>query len=116
MKQAPQYLNNYKNNVELREYADGVWDYIVEHCDITDSGRFFVKFHTHGRAQFERRIFSRINGYHRDNVEEKVESAEVTKEQHALDKLKRKKRYEWNKKKGRMILFVRNIIKKLRHK
>jgi len=107
----PTYSNNYNSNSDLKAFADATWDYIVEHCDITDSGALFVKFHTHGRAQFERRIMSRIKGYHREDVELKQEKAELTKEQHIENKKKRHARYEWNKKKGRILLRLSKFVK-----
>lgn len=51
---------------ELRTYKDAVWAFILEHCDLTDSGALFVKFHTDGRADLEKRIRARWKyDYHR---------------------------------------------------
>jgi hypothetical protein len=34
---------------------------------VIKAGRLFVKFHTSHRADFERRIYGRIEGYHRED-------------------------------------------------
>lgn len=45
---------------------DAVWAFVVEHCDITERGAYFVKFHASGRADFEKRVRARLKyGYHR---------------------------------------------------
>lgn len=51
---------------ELEQYQDAVWDFVLEHCDVTERGSYFVKFHTTGRKELERRIRARSKyGYHR---------------------------------------------------
>lgn len=51
---------------ETRAYMQAVWDFIVEHSDLTERGAFFVKFHMSGKADFEKRVRARLNwGYHR---------------------------------------------------
>lgn len=55
-----------KQNDELESYKDAVWDFILEHCDLTERGSFFVKFHVSDRRNFENRIKARWKyGYHR---------------------------------------------------
>lgn len=55
-----------KPDDQLKTYRDAVWDYLLEHCDITQNGSFFVKFHTRDRATFEKHVFARWKyGYHR---------------------------------------------------
>lgn len=49
----------------LEEWKEATWQYLLEHCDITDGGALFVKFHTDSRKSFERRIRARVNGYSR---------------------------------------------------
>lgn len=52
----------------LKQYQDAVWDFLIEHSDITDRGALFVKFHTSGRDNFEKRVRARaIHNYHRDD-------------------------------------------------
>lgn len=55
-----------KADDQLQTYRDAVWDYLLEHCDITQNGSFFVKFHARDRASFEKHVFARWKyGYHR---------------------------------------------------
>ena len=49
----------------IKVYIDAVWDFIIEHCDLTKEGSYFVKFHTENKKEFNRRILARIKGYHR---------------------------------------------------
>lgn len=49
----------------LEAYQQAVWDYVLEHGDITPSGALFVKFHTESKTQLEGHIYSRVRGYHR---------------------------------------------------
>jgi len=57
-----------------QKYKDAVWDYLLEHSDITKGGSLFVKFHTKSRSTFEGHVNSRIGGYHRGDpvVREKI--------------------------------------------
>jgi len=55
-----------KRDEQLETYKDAVWDYILEHCDITPNGSYFVKFHTTDRQSFEKHIKGRWKyNYHR---------------------------------------------------
>jgi len=55
-----------KESSELQAYKDAVWQFLIEHSDITDGGSLFVKFHTSGRKNFENRIKGRaVYGYER---------------------------------------------------
>lgn len=55
-----------RNQPDLETYQQAVWDFLLEHCDLTERGSFFVKFHTSGRFDFEKRIRARYKyGYHR---------------------------------------------------
>lgn len=78
---------------KLKSYQDAVWDYILEHCDVTANGSFFVKFHTDSRATFERHIKARWKyGYHR-----KDERMNLTHKQKEIDATARKKAHESRK-------------------
>lgn len=67
---------------ELQSYKDAIWDYILEHSDITDGGSYFVKFHTTDRRNFENRILARWKyGYHRTDDRLKLDIR--AKEKHA---------------------------------
>jgi hypothetical protein len=82
-----------KQNEELETYKDAVWDYMLEHCDITESGSFFVKFHTSGRVAFEKHIKGRWKyNYHR-----KDERSNFTHKQKEIDATARKKAHKARK-------------------
>lgn len=54
---------------ELQDYKDAVWQFLIEHSDITDGGSLFVKFHTSGRKNFENRVKAReVYGYQRQDT------------------------------------------------
>lgn len=58
-----------KESPELQAYKDAVWQFLIEHSDITDGGSLFVKFHTSGRRNFENRIKGRaVYGYERKDT------------------------------------------------
>jgi len=78
----------------IREYQDAVWAFIVEHCDITESGKFFVKFHADHRKNFENRVWGRYKyGYHREDWKAKQKRANTKKENHAENKRAKRGRY-----------------------
>ena len=58
-----------KESLELQAYKNAVWQFLIEHSDITDGGSLFVKFHTSGRRNFENRIKGRsVYGYERKDT------------------------------------------------
>lgn len=82
------------------EYKQAVWDFLMEHCDITDRGSFFVKFHTSGRFDFEKRVNARLKyGYHRVDERtgftnsKKEMDAELRRAAHISEKQSKKRRY-----------------------
>lgn len=85
---------------EIDAYKDAVWDYILEHCDITDNGSYFVKFHTKTRRDFEKHVYARYKyGYHRiderskfDNVQ-KEKDAQARRQAHMSRKTSKKRKY-----------------------
>lgn len=86
---------------ELKAYQDAVWDFILEHCDVTDRGSFFVKFHTDDRKNFERRIKARQKyHYHRadyrtgETREQKELRAMTLREEHKTKKRIKKERWQ----------------------
>lgn len=92
-------------NKELEIWKDAVWDYLLEHCDVMEGGKIFVKFHSDSRYKFECRIRSRIQGYHRGDpraTEKKVADLalrhqiikEYKEEQHKKEKAKRIRIYK----------------------
>lgn len=95
-----------RENKELQAWKDAMWDYIVEHSDLTERGSFFVKFHTRTRSQFEGHVGSRIKGYHRVDersnftTEQKKKDAEARRVAHESEKLAKATRKKMMKEKG----------------
>lgn len=58
---------NTKDSAELAAFKQGLWVYLLDHCEIEKSGVMFVKFHSAGRSEFERKIASRARGYFRND-------------------------------------------------
>lgn len=56
-----------ERNDELEAFKQGLWVYLLDHCEIEKSGVMFVKFHSAGRNEFERKITSRAKGYFRND-------------------------------------------------
>ena len=54
----------FDRRTDLEKYKDAVWEFLLEHCEVTSKG-VFVKFGAKGREDFERRITARLEGYHR---------------------------------------------------
>jgi hypothetical protein len=108
------------NSNDLTTYKQAVWDFILEHSDITRGGAIFVKFHTSNRADFERRVYGRIKGYHREDPGMK-EEIQLPKQQvfqatkkykrtcYMLEKTERQKRVEIVAKRNRRWAFWRRI-------
>lgn len=70
---------------DWQEYKDAVWNYMLEHCDITENGAFFVKFHTKSKKEFEKHVKARwIYGYER--VDERSGMSREEKEQEGLSR------------------------------
>lgn len=58
-----------KQSLTLQAYQDAVWDFLIEHSDVSSRGALFVKFHTSDRENFEKRVRARaIHNYHRDDA------------------------------------------------
>lgn len=96
---------------EFREYQDAVWDFVMEHCDVLDSGSLFVKFHVKGRDNFENRILSRWRyGYHREDPKAKQIVVEEKKAENARIRKEKRKLYAKNRRKGRRLLLMRKLM------
>lgn len=96
----------------LDKYKQAVWDFILEHCDVLESGTLFVKFHTSGRADLEKRIRARwLHNYHRENPQEKEQRAKELATAAQARKSEKRKRYERNKRKGRRKLTLKKMLK-----
>lgn len=85
---------NQKDSAELEAFKQGLWVYLLDHCEIEKSGVMFVKFHSAGRIEFERKIASRALGYFRNDPVVKGAVAE-TKNRVWIDekKLKQQRYY-----------------------
>lgn len=99
------------------KYKQAVWDFLLEHCDVLDSGTLFVKFHTRGRLDFEKRVKARwLYNYHREDVRAKEAKADGLNAERKARKLEKKKRYERNKQRGARKLRVRKMLELARRK
>jgi hypothetical protein len=81
------------NAHDLTAYQNAVWDFILEHSDITRGGALFVKFHTSHRADFERRITARLKGYHREDPKAKEQVKETRQQTFQTTKKQKRARY-----------------------
>lgn len=97
---------------KTQRYKDAVWEFLLEHCDITQGGSYFVKFHTSSRANFEKRVYAREKfGYHREDVVAKQQKATNTKDEFLQKKEEKAKRWEQTKKESqeRQRIIKRNL-------
>lgn len=88
-----------KDSPETESYKDAVWDFILEHCDITENGSLFVKFHTPNRTNFENRIIGRwIHNYHRGDPRQK--EAVATEKQKVFTEQRESKKQKYKREKA----------------
>lgn len=89
-----------KKSLTLQAYQDAVWDFLIEHSDVSSRGALFVKFHTSDRDNFEKRVRARaIHNYHRDDSRLKM-TAQEKKDLHqslvhSTIQVKKQKREKW---------------------
>jgi hypothetical protein len=101
-------------NPDLESYKDAVWSYILEHSDLLERGVFFVKFHTNGRPEFEKHIKARWKyGYHRGNPAERQATHEDMRFQLEREKYEAQIRNLKNTLRGRRMLWIKGILRKL---
>lgn len=68
----PENSHDYKYTPDIKGYQEAVWDFLMEHCEVLDSGAIFIKFHTDSRHNFENRVLSRWKyNYHREDPKAK---------------------------------------------
>ncbi len=90
---------NYKYTDDIKGYQAAVWDFLLEHSEITESGNVFIKFHVDDKRNFENRVLGRWKyNYHREDVQAKAKKAEVQKILHIQEKRARKLAYKASKK------------------
>lgn len=85
---------------ELEIYRQAVWDFMLEHCDVTERGSYFIKFHIDGRSNFENRIKGRWKyDYHRVDArtgfDNAAKEADATKRKTMHQDLKKMKREQY---------------------
>jgi len=93
---------NDETETVFREYTQAVWEFIVEHCDVLPTGKMFVKFHTDGKQDFEKRVWARWRlGYHRENPEKKEEFILNLRERYKIKRAEKQKRRDAEKERVR---------------
>src|SRR5262245_51125820 len=98
----------------LDSYKTAVWDYLLEHSDITPGGSLFVKFHTDNRASFERRIAARMRGYHREDPRAKEQVKDARQQAFQAKKQTKKTRYLEQKAMRRAVKRVARVNRRRR--
>lgn len=75
---------------DIQGYQKAVWDFLLEHSEVLPSGATFVKFHTSGRDNFEKRVLARWHyGYHREDVDKKGADQENLRAEHTKRKIEK---------------------------
>lgn len=86
-------------------WKQALWDFILEHCEVTENGALFVKFHTSGRSDLEKRIRARWKyGYHREDVRAKEAGKDQRQEVHTTEKQKKYETWKANKDERRRVM------------
>jgi hypothetical protein len=99
---------------QLQAYKDAVWSYLLEHCDLTERGHLFVKFHTNSREEFEKHVAARwLYGYHRGDPKAKEAEHQEMRFQLEREKYEAEIRHLKNKLRGRRMLVFKSFLKKL---
>lgn len=98
-------MSKKKSPPSLEEWKQGVWNYLIEHSDVTDKGSLFVKFHTKSQHAFENHVIARVyHGYSRDDSrlnmtrEEKEELHIIRRYQSIMEKRAKRQKYQIEKK------------------
>lgn len=80
---------------DIQGYQQAVWDFLLEHSDVQESGAMFIKFHTSGKDNFQKRVFARWQyGYHRENVTEKDQKQKDLRTEYTQNKIDKEVRWE----------------------
>lgn len=86
-------LQQYKKGT-AKTYEDAVWQYLLDHSDVTNDGSLFVKFHIRDRKKFTKGVIARMNGICRNSYnavlmeQRRKETLSHGQIQSALQKLK----------------------------
>ena len=114
-------LEGYRYTDDIRGYKQAVWDYFMEHCDITPNGSYFIKFHTDNQRNFENHIIGRWkHNYHRDDPRVMNEKGQTLQEKVKSEKIELKEKHKLNKKdrqpdsfRQKLRSFLHRIVNKL---
>lgn len=113
----------YPYSKDIQGYQKAVWDFLLEHSDVKESGAIFVKFHTSGKDNFEKRVLARWHyGYHRENTDEKGAKQEELRKQYTERKIEkelkwerykeeRKRHYKAQERKKKIETFMRPLLR-----
>lgn len=94
----------YKYTDDINGYKAAVWDFLLEHCEITKAGGIFVKFAVSDKKNFENRVLGRWkHNYHREDVVAKAKKVEEKKKLHKETKKQKREKHRAAKK-ARMAL------------
>lgn len=55
-------FNEFKKGEE-KNIFNAMWQYLIDHADITNEGVYFIKFHTNSKEEFAKHIKARMKGY-----------------------------------------------------
>ncbi len=95
----PDDKTDFKYTADIRGYQEAVWDFLMEHCEVLNSGAIFIKFHTDGRQNFENRILSRWKyNYHREDPKSKQSMALDRREHFQQQKAENQRKWEEERK------------------
>lgn len=116
--QTPPTRNNYEQkprpypySKDIQGYQKAVWDFLLEHSEVLPSGATFIKFHTSGKDNFQKRVFARWQyGYHREDVEKKGAEQENLRKLHTERKID--KEVKWEAYKAERKRFYKNKIRR----
>lgn len=89
----------YRYTPDIEGYQNAVWDFLLEHSDISGTGKYFIKFGCDGKKNFENRVYARWKyNYHREDVEAKAARAEINRIAHQMTKKEKKEAWKRAKK------------------
>ena len=64
---------------EKKVLFDAMWQWVLDHSELTNDGMLFVKAHVHDKKSFARSIMFRVKGNYRTQI--KDEQIQILKEQ-----------------------------------
>lgn len=87
----------------MREYKDGVWSYLLEHCRVLKSGKMRVIFDIDTQDNFEKRVWVRYKHiYHREDPYKKQKLITHKREAFIEKKQTKKEKYKKEKEERRL--------------